>query len=105
MVDPGYSKSRVKVLYEIVETELFLLFKEDSDEEKIKPRVLQSKDRLTDIIRTMERLKPSKGFETMILTASRNMLEKCQEILRSENIEDLARWRKESWSLLDLCSY
>ena len=64
------------------------------------------KDRLSDIIRVMERLKPSKGFETMIVKASKNLQEKCEEILRSENIsEDVVRWKEESWCLLDLCSY
>ena len=106
VVDPGYSKSRVKVLYEIVETELYLLFKEDPDQDKIKQTALISKDRLSDIIRVLERLKPSKGFETMIVKASRNMLDKCEEILRSENIsKDALRWKEESWCLLDLCSY
>ena len=106
VVDPGYSKSRVKVLYEIVETELYLLFKEDPDQEKIKQTASISKARLSDIIRVLERLKPSKGFETMIVKASRNMLDKCEEILSSENItEDLVRWKEQSWCLLDLCSY
>ena len=102
LIDPGYSKSRVKVLYEIVETELFLLFRENSDQDKIQQTVARSRDRLSDIIRVMERLKPSKGFETTILTASLNL----QEILKTKNIsQDLKRWRKESWCLLDLCSY
>ena len=106
VVDPGYSKSRVKILYEIVETELYLLFKEDPDQEKIKQTASISKARLSDIIRVLERLKPSKGFETMIVKASRNMLDKCEEILSSENItEDLVRWKEQSWCLLDLCSY
>ena len=106
VVDPGYSKSRVKVLYEIVETEFYLLFKEAPDQQKIKQTALISKDRLSDIIRVMERLKPSKGFETMIVKASRNLLEKCEEILRSENIsKDALRWKEESWCLLDLISY
>ena len=102
IIDPGYSKSRVKVLYEIVETELYLLFKDDFGQDKIKETVSKNRDRLTDIIKVMQRLKPSKGFETMILIASKNI----QGILKSENFsEDVKRWRNESWCLLDLCSY
>ena len=108
IIDPGYSKSRVKVLYEVVETSLYLLFKQESQHsyEYIKKVVVISIEQITEIIKVLERLNPDKGFETMILYAAKTLKSLCESIDQELDSGKLNfdKWRNESWYLLDLCS-
>jgi len=106
IVDPGYSKPRVKVLYEVVETKLFLLFQESEDNEVIKDSLETSERELTKIVEVLEKLGPDKGFETLIVKAAKNMASKCGHILGEIKLGDISsrKWKDYSWNLLELCN-
>ena len=108
VIDPGYSKSRIKMLYEITETKIFLMFREKNiDRDNLKDLVITALNDLSQIIIVMERLIPDKGFETMIVAAARNLHSKCKEIKNQleSNSFNKNLWIEESWYLLDLCYY
>ena len=106
VLDPGYSKARVKVLYEMVETKLFLAFREDIHRDKLKLLVRECFSTISQVIRIMERLGPDKGFESMIVLAANTLQSYCQEIGNqiAHDELDVERWRGETWYLLDLCT-
>ena len=108
IIDPGYSKSRVKVMYEVVETSLYLLFKQETQysHEYIKKVVVISIEQIAEIIKVLERLNPDKGFETMILYAAKTLKRLCESIDQELDGGKLNydKWRNQSWYLLDLCS-
>ena len=108
VLDPGYSKARVKVLYEMVETKLFLAFREDLNlhRDRLKSLVRECFSTISQVIRIMERLKPDKGFESMIVLAANTLQSHCQEIGNQMLYDelDMERWRGETWYLLDLCT-
>jgi len=105
VVEPGYSKSRVKALYEVVETELFLMF-QDNVKVEFRKEILETyKLKLQIVIKVLERLGTNRGFETVIVQASENLLRRLTDI--QSYIEDhntlLDEWR-EGWSLMELWS-
>lgn len=105
VVDPGYSKQRVKILYEVVETKLFLAFQELTDTRKIRQIVGKAKEDLIDIIAVFQILVPDKGFESMIFQASTVLVKYCKLILDQIKSDDLQidKWKDGAWSLLELC--
>ena len=109
VLDPGYSKARVKALYEMVETKLFLAFRGDADlhQAKLKILIRECFNNISEVICVLERLRPDKGFESMIVLAAETLQTFCQEIENQidEGELDVERWRRESWYLLDLCTY
>ena len=103
VVEPGFSKSRVKVLFEIIETQLFLMFHENPGIDLIKENLKRHLVQLTMVIKVLERLGPNKGFETILVYASKSILERIQNILSQieENRFNLEQCRK-GWSLIEL---
>ena len=105
-VDPGFSKSRVKVLYEVLETRIFLAFNQDKfDIKSLNDVVEDCLVNLPTIIKVLESLKTENGFETMIIGASHSLLNKCKILkkeLKSNNFKR-EKWCEESWYLIDLC--
>ena len=73
VVEPGYSKPRVKALYEIIETELFLMFFKDPKIGGMKDCLIKKMDQLKLVIEVLERLGANKGFETILVQASKNI--------------------------------
>lgn len=106
VIDPGYSKSRAKILYEIVETKMYLSQKDTFKEENLIELVEKCREQIDQVILIIERLKPDQGFETMILKASKNLkmiLTFMIQQIHNGSFEQ-KEWRNESWYLLDLCS-
>lgn len=107
IVDPGYSKTRAKALYEFTETKLFLTFQNiDTSDMSLATIILkQAMIDLPDIINVMEKLEPNEGFETVLVAASKNMVMRCRIILQQikEKKSDYSGcdWGK-GWSLLQL---
>ena len=103
VVEPGYSKPRVKALYEIIETELFLMFFKDPKIGGMKDNLIKKMDQLNMVIEVLERLGTNKGFETILVHASKNILVRIGDILSQmeENSLNLDEWR-EGWSLIEL---
>merc|ERR1711892_151408 len=105
VVDPGYSKQRVKVLYEVVETKLFLTFHETHHIEFIEDILKDSQKDLLIIVTVFEKLGPDIGFETLIVKASKSLAIQCSAILEQiKQAEFQAEdWKDARWSLLELC--
>ena len=105
VVDPGYSKQRVKVLYEVVETKLFLTFQETHQIEFIEDILKDSQKDLLIIVTVFEKLGPDIGFETLIVKASKSLAIQCSAILEQiKQAEFQAEdWKDARWSLLELC--
>ena len=105
IVDPGYSKQRVKVLYEVVETKLFLTFQEHHEIGVVREVLENSEKDLQSIIDVFDKLKPDKGFESFILKASVNLAKQCREIVdqMEKDLFSIADWREGRWGLLELC--
>ena len=105
VVDPGYSKQRVKVLYEVVETKLFLTFQESNDIDFVKDILESSKKDLLSIVEVFDKLEPDKGFETMIAQASLNLAKQCSMILGQIKADQFLpqKWKEGRWSLLEMC--
>ena len=103
VVEPGFSKSRVKVLFEIIETQLFLMFHENPGIDLIKENLKRHLVQLTMVIKVLERLGQNKRFETILVHASKSILERIHDILSQieENCFILEQWR-EGWSLIEL---
>ena len=66
-MEPGFSKSRVKALFEIIETQLFLIFQENPGIDLLKENLTRHLVQLTMVIKVLERLGPNKGFETILV--------------------------------------
>ena len=105
IVDPGYSKQRIKVLYEVVETKLFLTFQEQHEIGVVREVLENSEKDLQSIMDVFDKLKPDKGFETFILKASVNLAKQCREIVdqMEKDLFSIADWREGRWGLLELC--
>ena len=103
VVEPGYSKPRVKALYEIIETELFLMFFKVPKIGGMKDNLIKKMDQLNMVIEVLERLGTNKGFETILVHASKNILVRIEDILSQmeKNSLNLNEWR-EGWSLIEL---
>ena len=68
--------------------------------------VLESSEKdLHSIIDVFDKLKPDKGFETLILRASSNLAKQCREIVdeMEKDMFSVADWKEGSWGLLELC--
>merc|ERR1711892_547892 len=103
VVEPGFSKLRAKVLYEIIETDLFLMFHDQPGSDQIKANLAGHVNQLNMVILVLGRLCPNRGFESILMQASKNILVKIGGIvsqLKADclNLED---WR-DGWSLVEL---
>jgi len=103
VVEPGFSKLRAKVLYEIIETDLFLMFHDQPGADQIKANLAGHVNQLNMVILVLGRLCPNRGFESILMEASKNILVKIGGIvsqLKADclNLED---WR-DGWSLVEL---
>ena len=121
IVEPGYSKSRVKALYEVSETKLHLGMQHlgmqhsttdriSEDVEKVSPnneKLLSSSiAAFEEVVLVLDRLGANKGFEQVMKTAAANAAEKCKLILRQGgfggNLGKESLKIAEGWNLLGL---
>ena len=120
IVEPGFSKSRAKALYEVSETKLHLgmqlsgstsdQFSEEmvkvSPNEKQTALLSSSIFAFEEVALVFERLGANKGFEQVMKTAASNAAEKCRLILRQGRDGELGGKERlrmaEGWNLLDL---
>ena len=109
-VTPGFNKARVKALYEMVETEMYLEFRgnlsreNERDISRTKDSTLRNIERLDTVVRVIERMDPDQVFEEVILAAAKNLSRVLQRIV--EDIEhgsiDRDAWSRGSWTLIEL---
>ena len=124
IVEPGYSKSRAKALYEVTETQLHLgmhqfsiptadhnsdeVVKVSPNNEKLTALLSSSISAFEEVALVLDRLGANKGFEQVMRTAATNAAEKCRIILRQGRDEKFGGHGKErlklaeGWNLLDL---
>ena len=125
IVEPGYSKSKAKALYEVSETKLHLgmqlsttdrisedVGKVSPNNEKLTALLSSSIAAFEEVVLVLDRLGANKGFEQVMKTAAANAAEKCKLILRhwqggkDEGLGgNLGKERlkiAEGWNLLDL---
>ena len=121
IVEPGYSKSRVKALYEVTETQLHLGMQlssfsttdqicEETDnvspnKEKISALLSSSISAFEEVVRVLDRLGANKGFEQVMRTAAANAAERCRIIQKQGRVGGKGKERlkiAEGWNLLDL---
>ena len=109
-VTPGYNKARVKALYEMVETEMYLQFKynplegKESDGTATEIVVKKNIEKLQEIVKVLEIMEPDQVFEEVLLAAAINLkrvLERIMEDIQHGNI-DKESWSSGPWSLIEL---
>ena len=103
VVEPGFTKIRAKVLYEILETELFLMFQDNPGTEELQRNLTKHMTDLRLVVKILEKLCPHEGFETLLVQSSLHILERIEVVLtqlgrNSLNLED---WRQ-GWSLVEV---
>ena len=111
IVEPGYSKSRAKALYEVTETQLHIgvqqlsiskadqisdeAVKVSSNNEKLTALLSSSISAFEEVALVLGRLGANKGFEQVMRTAATNAAEKCRIILRQGRDEKFGGKGKE----------
>ena len=123
IVEPGFSKARVKALYEVTETRLHLgtqhiISSRDSssDEEMSQNNQLQTEklgallsssiSAFEEVTMVLDRLGANKGFEQIMRMAAANAAQRCRLVQKQGINEELGGKEKlkihEGWNLLDL---
>ena len=103
IVEPGFTKIRAKVLYEILETELFLMFQDNPGTKELQRNLTRHMTDLGVVVKILRRLCPHEGFEALLVQSSLHILHRLDTVLtqldrNSLNLED---WRQ-GWSLVEL---
>merc|ERR1711953_480402 len=118
----GFSKARVKALYEVTETRLHLgtqhiISSSDSSSEemsqnnhlqteKLGALLSSSISAFEEVTRVLDRLGANKGFEQIMRMAADNAAERCRLVQKQGKIEELGGKERlkihEGWNLLDL---
>ena len=122
IVEPGFSKARVKALYEVTETRLHLgtqhiiSSRDSSSEEMSQNNQLQteklgallssSKSAFEEVTMVLDRLGANKGFEQIMRMAAANAAQRCRLVQKQGKNEDLGGKERlkihQGWNLLDL---
>ena len=100
VVEPGYSKSRAKAVYEMVETKLHLAFTtSNSPKEELNSLLESSITYLEDVCDVFEKLGANKGFEEVMAAAASKLVVRCGLVLAGGEAG------KQGWDLMALARW